>query len=111
MDPDLVEDTAYPTSIGASGIDGSLMTDSPDLDPALDMDLPPDPPIVPDSRDQTLQLLISRAVPQNELASLIETIFSNKVADVVGRLQGSDAQTFIDVIDEVWRYALLSSGH
>jgi hypothetical protein len=109
MDADLVEDTAYPTSIGASGIDGSLMTDSLDLDPTLDMDLPPDPPIVPDSRDQALQLLISGAVPQNELASLIETIFSNKVTDVVDRLQGSDVQTFIDVIDEVWRHTLLSS--
>ena len=109
MDSDLVEDTAYITSIGASGNDGSFMTDSLDLDPVLDTDLPPDPPIVPDSRDQALQLLISRAVPQNELASLIETIFSNKVTDVVDRLQGSDVQTFIDVIDEVWRHTLLSS--
>jgi hypothetical protein len=66
------------------------------------MDLPPDTPIVLDSHDQALQLLISRTVPQNELASLIETIFSNKkVTDVVDCLRGGEVQTFIDVIDEV----------
>ena len=64
------------------------------------MDHPPDPSVL-DSDDQALQHLINRTVPQGELASLIETIFSNKkVADVVDYFRG-DAQTFIDVIDEV----------
>ena len=66
------------------------------------MNPPPDLSTVPDSHDQTLQRLVSRAVSQNELASLVETVFSNKkVTDTVDRLQGSDIQTFIDVIDEV----------
>jgi hypothetical protein len=66
------------------------------------MNPPPDLFTVPDSHDQTLQRLVSRTVPQNELASLVETVFSNKkVADTVDCLRGSDIQTFIDVIDEV----------
>jgi hypothetical protein len=77
------------------------MTDSPCSNPAPDTDLPPDPSTL-DPDDQALQRLISGTVPQSELASLIETIFSNKkVTDIVHRLQGSDFQTFIDVIDEV----------
>ena len=69
--------------------------------------LPPDPPIILDSYNQAWQRLISGAVPQDELASLIETIFSNeKVTDMVDRLQGSDVQTFIDVIDAVRHHAL-----
>ena len=75
------------------------------------MDHPPDPSVL-DPDDQALQHLINRTVPQSELASLIETIFSNKkVADVVDYLQGADAQTFIDVIDEVWRRTLLPLRH
>ena len=87
------------------------MTDSSCLGPAPDMDHPPDPSAL-DPDDQALQHLINRAVPQSELASLIETIFSNKkVADVVDYFQGADAQTFIDVIDEVWRRTLLPLRH
>ena len=75
------------------------------------MDHPPDPSAL-DPDDQALQHLINRTVPQSELASLIETIFSNKkVADVVDHFQGADAQTFIDVIDEVWRDTLLLLRH
>jgi hypothetical protein len=88
------------------------MTDPPRFGPTPDTDLLSDPSIVLDSHDQPLQRLISRAVPQGELAFLIETIFSNqKVAGVVDRLRGSDLQTFIDVMDEVWRHTLPSSGH
>ena len=87
------------------------MTDSSCLGPAPDMDHPPDPSAL-DPDDQALQHLINRTVPQSELASLIETIFSNKkVADVVDYFQGADAQTFIDVIDEVWRRTLLPLRH
>ena len=82
------------------------MTDPPRTGPGSDMDLPSNPSVL-DSHHQTLQRLISRTVSQSELASLIETIFSyKKVADLVDRLQGSDVQTFIDVIDEVWPYTL-----
>jgi hypothetical protein len=87
------------------------MTDSPRFYPALDVDPSTDPPIVLDPDDQSLQRLISRTVPRSELASLIETIFSNKkVADLVDCLQSSDVQAFIDVIDEVLRHTLPSSS-
>jgi len=53
--------------------------------------------------------LISRAVPPDELPSLIETIFSEKEANIVYRLRGSDAQTFIDIMDEVLNGLTLTS--
>jgi hypothetical protein len=77
------------------------MADPSFLGPTSDADLPSDPPVL-DPSDQSLQRLISRTVPRSELASLIETIFSNKKAtDIVDRLQGGDVQTFIDIMDEV----------
>ena len=49
-----------------------------------------------------LLCLISGAVPQGERPSLIEAIFlSRDASDVVRCLRGSDAQTFVDVVDEV----------
>lgn len=52
--------------------------------------------------------MISHAVPQGELPSLIEAIFSDEeTINMVECLQGNDAQAFIDVIDEV-RYRALS---
>ena len=58
-----------------------------------------------DSYEQAWQRLISRAVPQDELPSLIETIFSDRRrTDMVDRLQGSDAQAFIDVVDGVCQH-------
>ena len=63
---------------------------------------PSDPPIAFDSHEQAWQRLISRTTPQDELPSLIETIFSSrKTINMVDPLQDSDAQAFIDVIDEV----------
>ena len=68
---------------------------------------PPDPSIIIDSYDQAWQRLISGAVPQDELTSLIEIVLSSeKATDVVDCLQGNDVQTFIDVIDAVWHRAL-----
>ena len=62
----------------------------------------PAPSLISDSGKQALQHLISRAVPEGELISLIEKIFSSgKVSDIVGCLGGDDAQTFIDSMDEV----------
>jgi hypothetical protein len=46
--------------------------------------------------------LVSDAVPQDELASLVETIVSNlKADDIVQSLRENEAQTFIDIMDEV----------
>lgn len=49
-----------------------------------------------------MQCLTSHTVPQNELLSVIETIVSSVKAssDVVKCFQGSEAQGFIDVMDE-----------
>jgi hypothetical protein len=70
---------------------------------------PSDPSITLDPYDQAWQRLISGVVPQDELAFLIDTIFSNeKVANMVDGLQGNDIQTFIDVIDTVWHHVLPS---
>jgi hypothetical protein len=46
--------------------------------------------------------LIGGGVPEDERTSLIEVIFSSgKTIDTVRHLRRSDAQTFIDVVDEV----------
>jgi len=81
----------------------------PRLDPGQHTKHSPDPPIAIDSREQVWQRLLSGAVPQDELPSLIETIFSDrKTAKMVDRLQGSEAQAFIDVIDGVCYLGLYS---
>jgi len=55
--------------------------------------------------------LISGALSEGELASLIETIFSNRNAiDLAGCLQGSDVQTFVDVVDEVRCHSFVPEG-
>ena len=49
-----------------------------------------------------LRRLMDGAVPPDELSFLIETVVSNlKAAKIVQFLQGSDAQTFIDMLDRV----------
>ena len=54
------------------------------------------------SGERALHRLISGPLPQSELASLIETVFSSREAiGLAGCLQESDAQTFIDVVHEV----------
>ena len=68
-----------------------------------------DAPIIPHSDDQAWQRLISNAVPQDELASLIETVFSKENApDLVDSLQREHVQTFVNVIDAVRDHALRS---
>ena len=63
----------------------------------------------PHSPDQSWQRLISNTVPQDELASLAEAVFSGEnVADLVDSLQREHVQTFIDVIDTVQYHSLLS---
>ena len=72
-------------------------------DPARDMNPLFGTPII----DQGWKRLINDAVPQNELASLVETVFSKEnITDLVDLLQGEHVQIFIDVIDTVWHHAL-----
>ena len=62
----------------------------------------PDTPTVLDPYNQAWDRLISCSAPQDELASLIETIYSSgKATDMVDRLRGDDIQAFINVTDEV----------
>jgi hypothetical protein len=52
--------------------------------------------------------LISRPLPTDERISLIRAIFSDCTeADTVNHLHGGDAQTFVDVIDEVFSRSFL----
>ena len=60
-------------------------------------------PPIPDSDRRALQRLVSGAMPQEQIASLIESIVSNvKATDIVQLVQEGDAQTFIDVMENVW---------
>ena len=63
----------------------------------------PGPSLVLSSGEQALlQRLINRAVAEGGLVSVIEAIFSNeKVSDIVEWLSRDNAQTFLDVVDEV----------
>jgi len=85
--------------------DDTLPSPSAGLDPTQHL---PDPPTTIDSQEHAWQQLITRAVPHDELPSLIETIFSGRDTDVVDRLKGSDAQAFIDIIDEVHHFLFIS---
>ena len=52
--------------------------------------------------ERALQRLIDEIIPRGEQVSLVETIFSSRRAtEMVDYLQGKDAQTFIDAVDEV----------
>ena len=63
---------------------------------------PAEPSLVLDSGERALQCLISGATPQGECTSLMETILSSeKATDMVDRLGETDAQTFVNVVDEV----------
>ena len=57
--------------------------------------------------DQAWQRLISNAVPQDELTSLVETVFlKENITDLVNHLPEEHAHTFVDVIDTVRHCAL-----
>ena len=109
----LIEDTTHPTFIGYSVTNRKVMNndDTPSSLPSSGLDPTqylPDPSIAIDSQEKAWQRLITRAAPHDELPSLIEIIFAGREADVVSRLRGNDAQTFIDIMDEVYRHTLLS---
>ena len=83
-------------------IEPSVPQPSPCLGHAQHANGLPDSFATADSHEQPWQLLIDPTIPQDELPSLIEAIFSDrKAADMVDPLQESDAQAIIDVIDEV----------
>jgi len=70
---------------------------------------PAGPSLVLDSGEQALRCLISGGTPLDELALLIEMIFSSeKATGMVGCLRGSDAQIFIDVVGEVRYHSHIS---
>ena len=63
-----------------------------------------------DSYDQAWQRLISRTVPPDELAPLLEAVFSNAdITDTLDHLRGERVQTFIDAMDTV-RCCALRTG-
>jgi len=78
--------------------DASLLPPSPGLDPTQHL---PDPLIPVGSQEQVWRQLIARTVPRDELPSTIEAILSGREINVVDLLTGSDAQAFIDIMDEV----------
>lgn len=65
----------------------------------------PEPQTLVDRRDAPIpawRRLISQPLPTDERVSLIATIFSDRnEVDTVNLLRGDDAQTFVNVIDEV----------
>ena len=106
-----VEDTIPPALSGPGGIvKGSVGENT------LPFHIPPggtnntsDPLLTSDCGKQALQRLVSRAVPQDELPSVLETIASSvEPANIVECLEGCDAQTFIDAIDEARHHAISS---
>ena len=62
------------------------------------------------SDDPAWKQLISGTITTDERISLITTIFSDhNQVEMVGELSGSDAQTFVDMIDEVSPHKILRS--
>jgi len=83
--------------------------DTPLPPPSTDLDSTrhlPDPSIVIDSQEQAWQRLITRVVPRDEIPSLIETVLSGRKTDVADRLRESDAQAFVDILDEARHHTL-----
>ena len=63
---------------------------------------PVEPPTGPDPGEQALQCLISGTTTRDEFPSLIQAVsLSAKAIEMIGCLRGSEAQAFIDVINEV----------
>lgn len=72
---------------------------------------PPQSSFTLDSCEQALQRLINGDLPQDERATVIESIYSSQEAtNIIGRLREKDAQTFIDIVHEVRYHSSISSG-
>ena len=82
---------------------GSFLNEDPSLTEDVTPSPTPGPSLVSGSdRQVLLQHLINSAVSEGRLVALIEAIFSNgRVSDIVECVKRSDAQTFVDVLDEV----------
>ena len=98
------------TASGGIGID--LMDESDTHSPSLPEDTDPlESHLVLESDKRALQRLVNRSILQDELPFVIGTIVSNmNSADIVKCLQASEAQTFIDVIDEACHHPIQSLG-
>ncbi|KAF9643933.1 kinase-like protein [Thelephora ganbajun] len=100
---DVLEDAASLVLADSSCTDRDSLNegDLPPLLPLADTNHPSASLLLLNSDKRALQRLVSRTVSQDELPSLIEMVVSNvKTADIVQCLRGSDAQVFIDVLDE-----------
>ena len=105
----LVEHAALPALIDSGDVRRRTMNESGLPLPLFpdDTNRPSEPPLVSGSDRRALQRLVSRAVSQDELSSVIETVLSNvKAADIVKCLQGREAQAFTDVIDEACHHPI-----
>jgi len=108
---DLIHDAALPALADPGGTNRDSFGESgPPLPPlSKDTNHPFKPLLVSDSNTQALQRLVIRVVSKDELPFVIESIFSNvRTVDIVRCLEGSDAQAFIDVIDEVCYHTVVS---
>ena len=71
---------------------------------------PVEQPTGPDSGELALQSLIGGTTSRDEFPSLIEAVsLSAKAIDQIGCLRGREAQTFIDVVNEVRCHTLSSA--
>jgi len=110
----LVQFATPSTFTGSGGTNRDSFGESGPPSPPLsgDTSRPTEPPFVSDLDKQALQLLVCRAVPQDELPSVIESIVSNvKAIDIVNCLHGTEVQAFIDVVDEVRHRAIPPSNN
>jgi len=97
------------TDPGSIGRELSGQSGPPSPLPPRDTNHPSGPPLISDSDRRALRRLVDRAVPQDELISVIGTIVSNvKAANIVTELKGNDAQTFADIIDEACHHVIPS---
>ena len=69
--------------------------------PQGDMNHLSEGPLILDPDKHVPRRLVSCVVPQDELPSLIETVSNMRAVDIFECLRESDAQMFIDVVDEV----------
>ncbi|KAF9780779.1 kinase-like domain-containing protein [Thelephora terrestris] len=69
------------------------------------------PPPILGSDERALERLVNSDTPRDELLPLVETVVLNvEGADIVGRLQGTSAQTFVDVLDQACMSPVHSRG-
>ena len=98
--------SSFPAPAPSAFIDGNLgiVEDAP---PPGGTNNTSEPSLNSDPVKRALRRLVSQAVLQDELPSVVETIVSNmKAASIAEFLEEGDAQTFVDVIDEARRHTI-----